>query len=92
MKRSIFLISIIFILACSKEKKESVDKYSSRLSTIFHNIDDPEVLSVLFPNAIVKDNQILWSLDYNDIDYFKELVSYDSLCHTTIDTILSSKD
>ena len=83
----IIIVIITLGLFCSCNSKH-LDNNSSDLKLNFKNIDSLSSLSILFDNSTVKDNHILWPIGYEDIYEFSNELSSDSLCHTTVDTIL----
>ena len=85
MKRIIIILT--FGILCSCHSEQLNDKANS-LTLDFKNIENLNSLSILFDNSTIKENQILWPTGYQDIYEFSNELSSDSLCHTTVDTIL----
>ena len=83
MRLLISTLIIINFFSC----KHTVGK-KDNLSADFKTIDSLSAISRLFDNAVIKNNQILWVPGYQDLGIFSDLISRDSLCHTTIDTTI----
>jgi hypothetical protein len=85
-------LCIFLLLSCSKSDKKtdstSEDLHPHNLTFKFTSIDNIQSLVRLFTNGKIKGDQIVWPMDYQDYNFFRYAVSSDSLCHTTIDTIL----
>lgn len=75
-------------LFCSCDSNHPDDK-SKSLNLEFENIDSLNSLSILFENAIIRGNHILWPIGYQDVYKFTNTLSSDNLSHTSIDTVLT---
>lgn len=84
-KMHIGILSLVILCACHPNQKGLKPK---ELDLTFTNIDSLSSLSRLFENSMVKGNQILWPMAYQDFDDFNNEVSEDGYCHTLIDTTI----
>lgn len=85
MKIIIVIISFGLFFSCNSKNPE-IKSNDHELN--FLNIENINSISILFDNSIVKDNQIIWPLGYQDIYEFTNELSIDGFCHTTVDTII----
>lgn len=87
MNLSIPILVFTITVFCSCHSKQN-KKIPIILKTEFEKIDDVKSISLLFEGSRTEGNHIVWPVEYQDLYYFKDLVSSDSLLHTSIDTIL----
>lgn len=96
LKVNLIIIFIWFLLFSCNQKKNQLDNSINKTMFVLYEdrsknlcidtLDNKFLLNILFDNSISCDTDVVWTPSLDDYIVFKDYISDDSLCHTSIDT------